>query len=599
MVIELRQRASRLVASRPLLVVGGLALAGALATVIAAIAGLVLGSAGKGEERYPFPMVDAAAAQLRDVFADGNLLAAAAPGTIKVQTALLPLQIREIRLPPATRAGTGGSIATLGDYVIVLSNEGQVSAIDADGALSRVAIELPDYGFDAYTETSRQPEYRGFNFDFYHHRYNDIAPFRDSAGSGLLVSYTRFHRDRACFTSTLSKAYFEGRAFDPSATGIDADDWETVFESRPCLKLAPELGAIAGNMAGGRLVVDVQEGAIYHSVGDYGWDGLSGSEAVDLRVDQAISQRPATHYGVVLRTDLETGETRRLSVGHRNVQGLAIDSDDRLWAVEHGPRFGDELNLIREDRNYGWPLESHGTGYSGLALPSSNSFGRHTEFEPPRFSWMNQTGPSDVLAVEDFHEAWDGDLLVSTLSGHRLVRLRLDDARVVYAEDIALVPGGTRYRAMTQRADGSLAIMTDGRKLLLVEPVRGGLAAELVERHIQEAIPGNAAFKQGVREAMRACTECHSLNPGDHRAGPSLARQFDHRIGSTVFAGYSPGMAAAQGSWDEETLARFIEDPASVVPGTSMPNPGVSDRRVREAIVDILAALERAEAEVE
>ena len=85
---------------------------------------------------------------------------------------------------------------------------------------------------------------------------------------------------------------------------------------------------------------------------------------------------------------------------------------------------GDELNLIQDGLNYGWPLESYGTTYRGTRIPDSLSYGRHTQFQPPIFSWVPSVAVSGMTLVKGFDESWDGDILVSSLSDQALHRVR-------------------------------------------------------------------------------------------------------------------------------------------------------------------------------
>src|SRR5690606_8390849 len=99
------------------------------------------------------------------------------------------------------------------------------------------------------------------------------------------------------------------------------------------------------------------------------------------------------------------------SLGHRNVQGLAVDNaSGRIWSHEHGPRGGDELNLIRPGGNYGWPLASHGVDYSGARI---SPFTEYPDTVAPILHWTPSIAPAGLAIYRgSMFSDWDGDLLV-------------------------------------------------------------------------------------------------------------------------------------------------------------------------------------------
>ncbi len=150
------------------------------------------------------------------------------------------------------------------------------------------------------------------------------------------------------------------------------------------------------------------------------------------------------------------------SLGHRDPEGAAINpSTGELWTVEHGPRGGDELNIIRRGRNYGWPVISYGSEYSTEAIGDGL---RATEgMEQPIYFWVPSIAPSGMLFYSgDLFPAWRGNLFVGALAGQHLVRLVLDGDRVV-AEERLLVGRGQRIRDVRQGPDGALYALTSVR----------------------------------------------------------------------------------------------------------------------------------------
>jgi len=147
------------------------------------------------------------------------------------------------------------------------------------------------------------------------------------------------------------------------------------------------------------------------------------------------------------------------TLGHRNVQALAFDEQGRLWAVEHGTRGGDELNLIEKGKNYGWPLTAYGEEYSGR--PIAGAVTARAGFEQPVYFWDPVIAPSGAQwYAGNAFPAWRGSLFIGSLKERRLVRLTLQDGRVS-GEEHLLADRGQRIRDVRQGPDGALYVVTD------------------------------------------------------------------------------------------------------------------------------------------
>lgn len=145
--------------------------------------------------------------------------------------------------------------------------------------------------------------------------------------------------------------------------------------------------------------------------------------------------------------------------GHRNIQAAAFDSDGRFWIIEHGPRGGDELNLIEKGKNYGWPVVTYGQEYSGEAI--SGAVTAREGFQQPVYYWDPVIAPSGAQFYSgDAFPAWRGSLFIGGLGGQRLVRLTLSDGRVS-GEEHLLTDRGKRIRDVRQGPDGALYVVTD------------------------------------------------------------------------------------------------------------------------------------------
>ena len=158
------------------------------------------------------------------------------------------------------------------------------------------------------------------------------------------------------------------------------------------------------------------------------------------------------------------------SVGHRNPQGMARDAaTGRIYAIEHGPKGGDELNLIEAGVNYGWPVITHGKSYMGFKIGE----GTHKEgMAQPVHYWVPSISPSGLMIYDgDRFPAWQGSFFAGALSGELLVRLEVAGGKAV-TEERMLEDLEERIRDVRQGPDGLIYLLTDhpDGMLLRLEP---------------------------------------------------------------------------------------------------------------------------------
>jgi len=189
------------------------------------------------------------------------------------------------------------------------------------------------------------------------------------------------------------------------------------------------------------------------------------------------AQDPLNHGGTMVRITKEgesasgnpfdgtKGAKEVFSFGHRNSQGLAIHPQTGdIWMHEHGPRGGDEINLIKKGLNYGWPVITYGREYSGGQISGGRS--EAPGMEQPIHHWTPSIAPSGMAWY--FGEAfpqWQGDLFVGALAGRQLVRVRIEQKegkvpQVVQEE--AFLKNWSRIRDVRTDAQGQLYVLTDG-----------------------------------------------------------------------------------------------------------------------------------------
>ena len=154
------------------------------------------------------------------------------------------------------------------------------------------------------------------------------------------------------------------------------------------------------------------------------------------------------------------------SYGHRNPLGLAFDQAGNLWNSEMGPQGGDELNLVREGANYGWPEASNGSHYGGEDIPDHAA---GDGFEAPKASWNPSVSPGSLMIYTgEMFPQWQGDAFLGALSAESLIRVDLDGTNATEGDTWEM---DHRVREVEQAPDGSIWLLTDeGQLLRLVAP---------------------------------------------------------------------------------------------------------------------------------
>jgi glucose/arabinose dehydrogenase len=222
------------------------------------------------------------------------------------------------------------------------------------------------------------------------------------------------------------------------------------------------------------------------------FDGASGHSAGHVfisqgeRFDKLRAQQLDMLQGKLVRLNLDgtmpddnpfagSPGVRRViwSYGHRNMQGLAVDPrTGTLWESEHGPRGGDEINLPKPGKNYGWPIISNGMDYS-TNRPYPETIGTSAPgMESPYHMWPKSPGLSGMaFYVGHPQSPWNNSLFLGALADHNLIRLTLDGDRIV-GEERLLGDLGARIRDVRVGGDGNVYVLTDedDGKLLKLEP---------------------------------------------------------------------------------------------------------------------------------
>ncbi len=302
-------------------------------------------------------------------------------------------------------------------------------------------------------------------------------PAVDARGQGGLLDVTldpAFATNRLIYWSYAepgqnanNTAVARGRLVDGAAPKVE--NVQAIFHQAPSLTSNAHFG--------GRLVFGT-DGTLFITLGDRSitegrmqaqrMDGLLG-KIVRINADGSIP----TDNPFVARTGVRP---EIWSFGHRNVQAATLHpTTGELWELEHGTRGGDELNIARKGKDYGWPTIAYGIEYQGA--PITGGIQQREGMEQPRYFWDPNIAPSGmVFYTGTLFPAWRDSLFVGGLASTNLVRLTVQGDRVTGEERLLqdLQPQRERIRTVRQGPDGALYLLTDspqGRILKLVPKV--------------------------------------------------------------------------------------------------------------------------------
>lgn len=384
---------------------------------------------------------------------------------IKIGTAYNNIELEYFSVP--TYSSYGG-IAPIGDNILYLSGDSDLFLLKKHNN-KKIKFEFEEV-FSSRIDNKKKifiknNEKKVGNYAERFFGVKDILVdnFKDFKNKLLFASSLQYNESNDCYTVGV----FYSEIINTDA--FEISKWKNIFSTKKCLTVDLTTNpSFAAASAGGRLI-KIDEDHILLSIGDFYADGVNGP---------AMSQDLSNMYGKMIKINIKNLSYEIFSYGHRNPQGLFIDKNSNIFSTEHGPTYGDELNLIFENNNYGWPIATYGTNYKSSDAytkdandnkkewPLDITKNTHNSFSKPLFSWGNTIGISNLIVYENnYFTKWNKNLIVSTLASNQLIRMVFDDKNnsIIYKENIKL---DKRIRDIIEMHDGRIALLTDrGKKL--------------------------------------------------------------------------------------------------------------------------------------
>jgi glucose/arabinose dehydrogenase len=260
----------------------------------------------------------------------------------------------------------------------------------------------------------------------------------------LLISYPRYDRVKKC-VSVVMYQYQLNLVASPTLT--KGKLW---FASKPCVPVNEV------QHAAGRIEV-INKTSAYLTVGDLGFTKIANRSARgDLGSVFKVSAGSATKSKV-----------ERISQGHRNQQGILLIGND-LYVSEHGPRGGDELNLISKGKDYGWPAVTYGEPYSSGDYVRPRTTGSHEGFTKPLYNWVPSVAPTELIQLPTGNSwgQWAGQLVMGTLREESLIFIQLRSRASV--GEVIKVDVNERIRDLEMGKNNQIIATTDTGQLLFI-----------------------------------------------------------------------------------------------------------------------------------
>ncbi|WP_395341862.1 PQQ-dependent sugar dehydrogenase [Ningiella sp. W23] len=280
----------------------------------------------------------------------------------------------------------------------------------------------------------------------------DIEKHPNYASNGwLYIAYSGFEGEEKGSNTSLVRAKLDKE-------NMALSDVELLFDASPNTDNTRHFGA--------RIEFD-NEGFLYLSIGDRGERDVNPQR---LDRDAGKVHRLNDDGSIPQDNPFVGNEQANASIysyGHRNPQGMAKHPETGgIWTHEHGPRGGDEINLVKKSVNYGWPVISYGINYSGTSFTDITE---KSGMAQPNWQWTPSIAPSGMVFVTgERYPQWQGDMLVGSLKFAQVVHVDMDGEKI--EGHSKLFEGIGRVRSLSMSPDGYLYIGTDANGIYKVMP---------------------------------------------------------------------------------------------------------------------------------
>jgi glucose/arabinose dehydrogenase len=267
----------------------------------------------------------------------------------------------------------------------------------------------------------------------------DIAVLSEDANTAqLLVSYPQLSQNPQCVRLVVFR-------YEYSKKDASLQKRERWFQGKPCVAIS------AVQHAAGRIQV-IDSTTAYLTTGDLGFPRIN---------------RPAVRGWLGGVFEIKANSIKQISKGHRNPQGI-LKIGNNIYISEHGPRGGDELNLIKNGKDYGWPFVTYGQAYSSGDYVKPSKPGTHAGYEKPLYYWVPSVAPTELVQLPSGPQwkAQQSQIVMGTLAEQALVFIELltpNKVGTVSSFDV-----GHRIRDLELMPDGTMVATTDDGKLLFI-----------------------------------------------------------------------------------------------------------------------------------
>jgi len=387
-----------------------------------------------------------------------------------VNSAYYSLNLKKIVIPVRSKYG---GIESIDNKIYYVSGDSEFFQLKKNGNKKNeyhfipLSLEKINNNKDEFIKKNESLLGRNKAWAFFGIKDLLIDEFKSFENKVLLISSLDFNNKDDCYKMSLylSEIINEDK--------LEISKWEKIFSSQKCLSInLTKKPKFAAASAGGR-IAKLNDDNILLSLGDFYADGVNGP---------MLSQDLNNDYGKIIKINIKDKKYEIFSYGHRNPQGLYIDENENIFSTEHGPRGGDELNLIEQDNNYGWPYATFGTSYKSKnayqgetitsatknknkrVWPIDKTNNTHDNYTKPIFSWGNTFGVSNLIIYENrYFDKWNKNIIVSSLAAKKLVRFVYDyeDRSIHYLENIHI---GQRIRDIIQLKNGNIVLLTDTKE---------------------------------------------------------------------------------------------------------------------------------------